>query len=130
MSSPSKPSDCGLSSGIETTAIPGSGKFNLTGSLGDVISESAHVAFAWVRAHAFELGIAAAERENAFKATDVHLHMPAGAVKKDGPSAGVAMTVAIVSLSESSPDPTGEHCSAGEADCVKPPPFYIFFFFF
>lgn len=88
-------------SGIETTAIPGSGKFNLTGSLGDVISESAHVAFAWVRAHAFDLGIAAAERENAFKAIDVHLHMPAGAVKKDGPSAGVAMTVAIVSLSKS-----------------------------
>lgn len=83
---------------IETTAIPGSGKFNLTGSLGDVISESAHVAFAWVRAHAFDLGIAAAERENAFKVIDVHLHMPAGAVKKDGPSAGVAMTVAIVSL--------------------------------
>ncbi|GAA5861997.1 hypothetical protein JCM3774_006135 [Rhodotorula dairenensis] len=87
---------------IETTAIPGSGKFTLTGSLGDVISESAHVAFAWVRAHAFDLGIAAADRgENAFKAVDVHLHMPAGAVKKDGPSAGVAMTVAIVSLSES-----------------------------
>jgi ATP-dependent Lon protease len=51
------------------------------------------------------LGIAAAERENAFKVIDVHLHMPAGAVKKDGPSAGVAMTVAIVSLSKSGRQP-------------------------
>ncbi|GAA5990502.1 hypothetical protein JCM10908_007402 [Rhodotorula pacifica] len=92
---------------IETTAIPGSGKFNLTGSLGDVISESAHVAFAWVRAHAFDLGIASAERENAFKAIDVHLHMPAGAVKKDGPSAGVAMTVAMISLMRGVPPRKG-----------------------
>lgn len=88
--------------GIETTSVPGSGKFSLTGQLGDVISESAHVAFAWVRAHAFELGIASDERENAFKAIDIHLHMPAGAVKKDGPSAGVAFTIAIISLSKSS----------------------------
>ncbi|BGP03302.1 Lon protease-like protein [Rhodotorula toruloides] len=83
---------------IETTSHPGTGAFHLTGSLGDVISESAHVAFAWVKAHAYELGISHARDEDVFKRLDVHLHLPAGAVKKDGPSAGVAMVVALVSL--------------------------------
>lgn len=64
-----------------------------------MISESAHVAFAWVKAHAYELGISHARDEDVFKRLDVHLHLPAGAVKKDGPSAGVAMVVALVSLS-------------------------------
>ncbi|GAA6005331.1 uncharacterized protein JCM10292_005384 [Rhodotorula paludigena] len=83
---------------IETTHLPGSGSFALTGSLGDVISESARVALAWVKAHAYDLGIAPNREVNVFKSVDVHLHMPSGAVRKDGPSAGVAMVVAIVSL--------------------------------
>ncbi|CEQ41778.1 SPOSA6832_03523 [Sporobolomyces salmonicolor] len=83
---------------IETTLMPGTGLFHLTGQLGDVISESARLAFAWVRAHAYELGIAPRSDDNVFKNVDVHLHLPAGSIKKDGPSAGVAMVVAMVSL--------------------------------
>ncbi|GAA5849609.1 hypothetical protein JCM8547_000510 [Rhodosporidiobolus lusitaniae] len=83
---------------IETTHFPGSGKLVTTGQLGDVIQESASVAFAWVKAHAVELGIAKNEQQDVFKSLDVHLHLPAGSVKKDGPSAGVAMVSALVSL--------------------------------
>jgi len=84
---------------IETTLMPGSGRFHLTGQLGEVISESARLALAWVKSHAFELGIATKIDDDVFKHCDLHLHLPAGSVKKDGPSAGVAIVVAIVSLS-------------------------------
>ncbi|GAA5930562.1 uncharacterized protein JCM15063_002397 [Sporobolomyces koalae] len=83
---------------IETSLMPGSGRFHLTGQLGDVISESARLAFAWVKSHAYELGISDQVREDVFKHVDVHLHLPSGSIKKDGPSAGVAIVVAIVSL--------------------------------
>ncbi|GAA5969349.1 hypothetical protein JCM21900_002819 [Sporobolomyces salmonicolor] len=92
---------------IETTLMPGTGLFHLTGQLGDVISESARLAFAWVRAHAYELGIAPRSDDNVFKNVDVHLHLPAGSIKKDGPSAGVAMVVAMVSLMRSIPPRRG-----------------------
>lgn len=80
--------------------MPGHGSFELTGQLGDVISESAHLAFAWVKSHAYELGISSSKNEDVFKEIDIHLHLPSGSIKKDGPSAGVAMVVAMVSLSE------------------------------
>jgi len=83
---------------IETTLMPGTGRFHLTGQLGEVISESARLALAWVKSHAFELGIATKVDDDVFKHFDLHLHLPAGSVKKDGPSAGVAIVVAIVSL--------------------------------
>ncbi|KAM0747842.1 ATP-dependent protease La [Meredithblackwellia eburnea MCA 4105] len=83
---------------IESTSMPGSGHLSLTGQLGDVISESAHLAFAWVKSHAYELGLADARDVDAFKNIDIHVHLPAGSIKKDGPSAGVALVVAIVSL--------------------------------
>ena len=89
-----------LCADIETSLMPGSGRFHLTGQLGDVISESARLAFAWVKSRAFELGIADQAEQDVFKNVDLHLHLPAGSVKKDGPSAGVAIVVAIVSLSE------------------------------
>ncbi|GAA6058145.1 hypothetical protein JCM3770_001947 [Rhodotorula araucariae] len=98
---------------IETTYTPGSGTFSLTGQLGSVISESAHVALAWVKAHAYELGIAPDRTTNAFKDVDLHLHLPAGAVKKDGPSAGVALVVAIVSLMRGIP-PRAHTAMTGE----------------
>lgn len=79
--------------------MPGTGRFHLTGQLGEVISESARLALAWVKSHAFELGIASKVDDDVFKHFDLHLHLPAGSVKKDGPSAGVAIVVAIVSLS-------------------------------
>lgn len=83
---------------IETALLPpGKAELHLTGSLGEVISESAELAFAWVKSHAFGLGITHT-REEPFPQNDVHLHLPMGAVPKDGPSAGVALTCALVSL--------------------------------
>lgn len=79
---------------IEATAIPGSGRLILTGQLGEVMKESAQAAWSYVKAHARELGLA----WSFFKHWDVHVHVPAGAVPKDGPSAGVTILTALVSL--------------------------------
>jgi ATP-dependent Lon protease len=79
---------------IETTRMRGSGKVETTGQLGDVMKESARAALSYVRSHAEDLGIDPAFLEQ----TDVHIHVPAGAVPKDGPSAGVTMFTALVSL--------------------------------
>ncbi|KAI6120252.1 ATP-dependent protease La [Pisolithus croceorrhizus] len=86
---------------VESTAVPGTGRLKLTGSLGDVIKESGEIALSWVKAHAFDLGITASKGIDPLKVPDpidIHLHLPSGAQKKDGPSAGVAMTCALVSL--------------------------------
>ncbi|KAF8548420.1 ATP-dependent protease La [Imleria badia] len=86
---------------VESTALPGSGRLKLTGSLGDVIKESGEIALSWVKSHAFELGVTAGRGIDPLKvpdSIDIHLHLPAGAQKKDGPSAGIAMTCAFVSL--------------------------------
>ncbi|MBA2572802.1 MAG: endopeptidase La [Gemmatimonadetes bacterium] len=79
---------------IEAVRMPGRGRISLTGQLGDVMKESARAAFSYLRASGDVLDI---DRE-VFTSTDVHLHVPAGATPKDGPSAGVAMTVALASL--------------------------------
>jgi ATP-dependent Lon protease len=79
---------------IEATRVPGRGKLTLTGQLGDVMKESAQAAFTLVKSRSPELGVAPA----AFDDIDLHLHIPAGAIPKDGPSAGVAMFVALASL--------------------------------
>lgn len=79
---------------IEATRMNGRGKLTLTGQLGDVMRESAQIAHSYVRSKAAELGV----DPNRFEKTDVHLHVPAGAVPKDGPSAGVAMAMAMASL--------------------------------
>ena len=79
---------------IEATAMPGSKGFQLTGSLGDVMQESAKAALSYVRSNADELGLNC----DFFNETDIHLHVPAGAQRKDGPSAGVTMVTALVSL--------------------------------
>ncbi|MCL6453137.1 MAG: endopeptidase La [Alicyclobacillus sp.] len=78
---------------IEVSTVPGNGKVVLTGSLGDVMKESAQTALSYVRSRAAELGIA----DNAFESTDLHIHVPEGATPKDGPSAGVTMATAIAS---------------------------------
>jgi len=86
---------------VESTAVPGAGRLKLTGSLGDVIKESGEIALSWVKTHAFDLGITAGRGIDPLKVPDpidIHLHLPAGAQKKDGPSAGIAMTCAFVSL--------------------------------
>ena len=79
---------------IEALAMPGGKNLTLTGQLGDVMQESAKAALSYVRAKAKDLGIA----EDFFSKKDIHLHVPAGAIPKDGPSAGITMTVAIASL--------------------------------
>jgi ATP-dependent Lon protease len=84
---------------IEATAYPGDGELKVTGQLGEVMQESAQAAYSWVRANADELGI----DPEWFRKNDVHVHVPAGAVPKDGPSAGVTMATAIVSLVKTEP---------------------------
>jgi ATP-dependent Lon protease len=79
---------------IEATRMKGKGGLTLTGQLGDVMRESAQIAHSYVRSKAEQLGVDSA----VFEATDVHLHVPAGAIPKDGPSAGVAMVMAMASL--------------------------------
>ncbi|KAF5797107.1 putative endopeptidase La [Helianthus annuus] len=84
---------------IEATSMIGKGDLHLTGQLGDVIKESAQIALTWVRARATELNLTPAEEGgNLLEGRDVHIHFPAGAVPKDGPSAGVTLVTALVSL--------------------------------
>lgn len=84
---------------FEATAYPGKGRLTITGQLGDVMQESAQAALSWVRAHAQKLGL----DPDWFREHDVHLHVPAGAVPKDGPSAGITMATAIASLVREQP---------------------------
>ena len=84
---------------IEAVSMPGSGKINITGKLGDVMKESAQAAISFVRSHAQHYNL----DPNMFEKTDIHIHMPEGAIPKDGPSAGVAIAVSIVSALTSRP---------------------------
>jgi ATP-dependent Lon protease len=86
---------------VEATAVPGSGNLTITGQLGDVMRESAQAALTWVRRHAQET--APDLPDDWFANHDIHVHVPAGAVPKDGPSAGVAMTTALASLISNRP---------------------------
>jgi len=81
---------------IEATAMPGAGKLTITGQLGEVMKESAQAALSYVRGH--WRGLAPDLAEDWFAEHDIHIHVPAGGVPKDGPSAGVAMTVALASM--------------------------------
>ena len=83
---------------IEVADMPGSGRVQLTGKLGDVLKESVEVALTWVKAHSYELGLTADANEDIMKNRSVHVHCPSGAIPKDGPSAGLAHTIALISL--------------------------------
>ena len=86
---------------VEATAVPGSGKLTITGQLGEVMRESAQAALSWVRAHAKDINPDLPD--DWFAEHDLHVHVPAGAVPKDGPSAGVAMATALASLISNRP---------------------------
>ncbi len=79
---------------IEATRMKGNKTLTLTGQLGDVMKESAQTALSWTRSHASELGV----RSDYWETSDIHVHVPAGSIPKDGPSAGVTMVTALVSL--------------------------------
>src|SRR5439155_293579 len=95
----------------EATSMPGKGTLTLTGHLGNVMRESAQIAYSYVRAKASAWGLEA----DLFARTDLHIHVPAGAIPKDGPSAGIAMVTAMVSLL--TPRPT----AVGRPRCLPPP---------
>jgi ATP-dependent Lon protease len=82
--------------------MPGQGELKLTGSLGDVMRESVEAARSWLRSHAEELSI----DPKRFEECDVHVHVPSGAVPKDGPSAGVGMVTSLASLFSGRPVPS------------------------
>lgn len=101
---------------IEVATMPGQGKITLTGQLGDVMKESAKAAYSYVRSHSKDLGI----KDEKISKTDIHIHVPEGAVPKDGPSAGLAITTAIISAFTGKPVPkdlamTGEVTLRGRA---------------
>lgn len=88
---------------VEVTSMPGKAELILTGSLGDVMKESARAALSYIEAHAADFGIA----DDAFKDRTIHIHVPSGAIPKDGPSAGVTMVTALVSLLTDKPAKRG-----------------------
>ena len=88
---------------VEATSMPGKAELILTGSLGDVMKESARAALSYIEAHAADFGIAA----EAFENRTIHIHVPSGAIPKDGPSAGVTMVTALVSLLTGKPAKRG-----------------------
>ncbi|HQB39807.1 MAG TPA: endopeptidase La, partial [Deltaproteobacteria bacterium] len=79
---------------VEVTSMPGKAELILTGSLGDVMKESARAALSYIEAHASDFGIS----DDAFKDRSIHIHVPSGAIPKDGPSAGITIVTALVSL--------------------------------
>jgi ATP-dependent Lon protease len=78
---------------VETTLMPGKGDLTLTGQLGDVMKESARAALSYIRSHAAEYGI----ESSLFTERDIHIHVPEGAIPKDGPSAGITLATSLVS---------------------------------
>ena len=83
--------------------MQGSKTLTLTGQLGDVMKESAQAALSWVRSHAADLGI----RSDFWDTSDIHVHVPAGGIPKDGPSAGVTMVTVLASLMSQRPSSRG-----------------------
>ncbi len=94
---------------IEAVVVPGTGKLILTGQLGSVMQESAHAALSYIRAHAQEFDIS----QRMFSNYDIHLHVPAGGVQKDGPSAGITMLTSILSALTQRPI-SGDYAMTGE----------------
>ncbi|KAF9579321.1 hypothetical protein BGW38_004471 [Lunasporangiospora selenospora] len=83
---------------VEASQMPGRGLLQLTGSLGGVIKESAHIALSWIKSHGYELGLTHHQGQNVMEKADVHIHLPCGSIPKDGPSAGITLVCALVSM--------------------------------
>ncbi|KAH6668551.1 ATP-dependent protease La 2 [Plectosphaerella plurivora] len=108
---------------IEVADMPGDGRLQLTGKLGDVLKESVEVALSWVKAHAFELGLTPDPATNIMKNRSIHVHCPSGAIPKDGPSSGIGQAIALISLFSGKPVPptmamTGEISLRGRVTAV------------
>ncbi|ROT41819.1 ATP-dependent protease La 2 [Sodiomyces alkalinus F11] len=108
---------------IEVADMPGDGRLQLTGKLGDVLKESVEVALTWVKAHAFELGLTSEPSVNIMKDRSIHVHCPSGSIPKDGPSSGIAQAIALISLFSGKPVPptmamTGEISLRGRVTAV------------
>ncbi|KAI8369773.1 ATP-dependent protease La [Blakeslea trispora] len=83
---------------VEATRMPGEGRLELTGSLGHVIQESAKLALSWVKSNAYVLQLTTHQKEKLVEQDDIHIHFPSGSIPKDGPSAGITLVCALVSL--------------------------------
>jgi ATP-dependent Lon protease len=83
---------------IEVADMPGNGRVQLTGKLGDVLKESVEVALTWVKAHAYELSLTTDPTTDIMKSRSIHVHCPSGAIPKDGPSSGIGQAIALISL--------------------------------
>ncbi|PHH79426.1 hypothetical protein CDD82_2390 [Ophiocordyceps australis] len=108
---------------IEVADMPGNGRVQLTGKLGDVLKESVEVALTWVKAHAYELGLTAEPTVDIMKKRSIHVHCPSGAIPKDGPSSGIGQAIALISLFAGKPVPptlamTGEISLRGRVTAV------------
>ncbi|WFD45325.1 endopeptidase La [Malassezia psittaci] len=91
---------------VETALMPGKGRLQLTGKLGDIIKESASIALSWIKAHAHALQLTQDANDSVLEHRDVHVHLPEGAIGKEGPSAGVAFCLSLISLLTNRPLPT------------------------
>ncbi|KAG6009590.1 hypothetical protein E4U21_001957 [Claviceps maximensis] len=108
---------------IEVADMPGNGRVQLTGKLGDVLKESVEVALTWVKAHAYELGLTPEPTTDVMKDRSIHVHCPSGAIPKDGPSSGIGQAIALISLFSGKPVPptmamTGEISLRGRITAV------------
>ncbi|KAM0261701.1 hypothetical protein ACHAQJ_002153 [Trichoderma viride] len=108
---------------IEVADMPGNGRVQLTGKLGDVLKESVEVALTWVKAHAFELSLTPEPHVDIMKDRSIHVHCPSGAIPKDGPSSGIGQAIALISLFSGKPVPptmamTGEISLRGRVTAV------------
>lgn len=90
---------------IEVADMPGKGRVQLTGKLGDVLKESVEVALSWVKSHAYELGLTSEPTADVMKDRSIHVHCPSGAIPKDGPSSGIGQAIALISLFSGKPVP-------------------------
>ncbi|TWU76577.1 hypothetical protein ED733_007964 [Metarhizium rileyi] len=108
---------------IEVADMPGNGRVQLTGKLGDVLKESVEVALTWVKAHAYELSLTPEPTTDIMKDRSIHVHCPSGAIPKDGPSSGIGQAIALISLFSGKPVPptmamTGEISLRGRITAV------------